>query len=368
MRLTSGRGRRLPILPGLRVGEVRVTAIGLPVLDQRARGTRFVSQRARSLLNPPESTGIGCWSLNPYIGCEFGCSYCYARYVHRYAAERARDAGLLSDEEFNRFRGARGFEGFEQQIFVKDPQTVQAALDQGLARLLERSRHGEAAPLLIGTATDPYQPAERRFGITRLVLERLVQAPPLSLGLITKSPLVVRDAELLARLGRRHRLTVHISLISTSRRLIRWFEVRSPVPHARLGALRKLVEAGVNAGLLVAPILPGITDGERHLRAVLAAARRHGARFAHPSPLRMYRAVRPVFLPVVERQFPGLTSRYQAAYSRAENAPQAYSRALKARFARLAAEAGLPSDDRFGYHSAAPRSLEQLALWEPAHR
>jgi DNA repair photolyase len=118
----------------------------------------------------------------------------------------------------------------------------------------------------------------------------------------------------------------------------------------------------------VAPILPGITDGERHLRRVLVAAQRHGARFAHPSPLRMYRAVRPVFLPVLERRFPELVSRYQAAYRRVEDAPQAYARALKARFARLAGEIGLPTDDRFGYESKVSRSPEQLALWEPGHR
>jgi DNA repair photolyase len=174
---------------------------------------------------------------------------------------------------------------------------------------------------------------------------------------------VVRDTQLLAQLGLRHRLTVHISLISTSRRLIRWLEVRSPMPHARLRALRELTKAGVNAGLLVAPILPGITDGERHLRAVLAAAHRHGARFAHPSPLRMYRAVRSVFLPVLERRFPHLVSRYQAAYHRAEDAPEAYSTALKARFSRLAREVGVPTDDCFGYQPSVPRGTEQLALW-----
>ncbi len=355
---------RLSVLPSLRVGTVRLTE--LPVLEQRLRGTRFLSQQPRSILNPPESTSIGCWSLNPYVGCEFGCSYCYARYAHRYVLQRARDAGRLTAGEFGELSGRHGFEGFEHQIFVKDRSSVLAALDRDLPRLLARYRRGEPASLLIGTATDPYQPAERRFGITRAVLQRLAQAPPLGLGLITKSPLVTRDASLLARLGQRHRVTVHLSLISTSRRLIRWFEVRSPMPHARLRALRKLTDWGVNAGVLVAPILPGITDGEQHLRRLLTAAKRHGAKFAHPSPLRMYRAVRPVFLPVVERQFPGLVSRYQAAYRRAEDAPRAYARALKARFARLAGEVGLPTDDRFGYEQAPQRGPEQLALWEPA--
>ncbi len=339
---------------------------GLPVLDQRLRGTRFLSQKARSILNPPESTGIGCWSLNPYVGCEFGCSYCYARYAHRYVVERARDAGRLTADQFGELRGERGFEGFEHQIFVKQRPAVLAALERDLTRVLARYRRGERDPLLIGTATDPYQPAERRFGITRAVLERLAQAPPLNLGLITKSPLVTRDADLLAQLSQRHRVTVHLSLISTSRRLIRWFEARSPMPHARLRAVAKLVDAGVNAGVLVAPILPGITDGERHLTRLLTAAKRHRARFAHPSPLRMYRAVRPVFLPVVERQFPGLVSRYQAAYSRAEDAPRAYAKALKARFMRLACEAGLPTDDRFGRDQTPPDDQEQLPLWEVA--
>lgn len=356
----------MPILPGLRVGKMRLMERGLPVLDRRLRGTRFLSQQVRSVLNPPESTGIGCWSLNPYVGCEFGCSYCYARFAHRYVLERARDAGRVSREEFGEFLGEGGFEGFERHVFVKDRSAVLAALERDLPRVLARHQRGERYPVLIGTATDPYQPAERRFGITRAILERLTRLPPLHLALITKSPVVTRDADLLAQLGQRHQLTVHISLISTSRRLIRWFEARSPVPHARLRALRKLTEAGVNAGLIVAPILPGITDREQHLRRLLAAARRHGARFAHPSPLRMYRAVRPVFLPVVERRFPGLMSRYQAAYRRAENAPEAYSRALTARFTRLAAEVGIPTDDRFGYPSGTSRSPDQLALWEPA--
>lgn len=347
----------------MRVGTVR---LGLPVLDQRLRGARFLSHQVRSVLNPPESTGIGCWSLNPYVGCEFGCTYCYARFAHRYVVERARDTGRLTPEEFRELRGDGGVEGFEHQIFVKDREAVLAALGRDLARLAARCRRGEGAPVLIGTATDPYQPAERRFGITRAVLERLAQAPPMDLGLITKSPLVTRDSSLLVTLGRRHRVTVHISLISTNRRLIRAFEARSPMPHARLRALRKLVDAGVNAGLLVAPILPGITDGVPQLRRLLNAAKRHGAHFAHPSPLRLYRAVRPVFLPALERHFPHLVSRYQAAYRRMENAPRAYTRALQARFSRVARDVGVQTDNHFGYDPTVRGGPQQLVLWTPS--
>ena len=368
VRVSPRPGFGLPVLPSLRLGKVRLVREGLPVLDQRLRGTRFLEHPVKSILNPPEATGIGCWSLNPYVGCEFGCTYCYARYAHRYVVERARDGGWLAADEFTELRGASGFEGFEHQIFVKEREAVLAAAGRDLARVVARYRRGEAAPVLIGTATDPYQPAERRFGITRAVLERLVQAPPLHLGLITKSPLVTRDLSLLARLSRRHRVTVHISLISTSRRLIRCFEVRSPMPHARLRALRKLTDAGVNAGLLVAPILPGITDGAPHLFRLLNAAKRHGARFAHPSPLRLYPAVRRVFLPAVERHFPHLVARYHAAYRRAEEAPQAYARSLTARFLRLARAVGLPTDDDFGNQRALRGGPQQLALWNHGHQ
>jgi DNA repair photolyase len=357
----------LRALPGVRLGALRIVPHALPVVDQRLRGARFLAHPVKSILNPPESTGIGCWSLNPYVGCEFGCTYCYARFTHRYVVERARDSGWLTPDEFSELRGESGVEGFEHQIFVKDREALLAALGRDLARVGARYRRGDGAPVLIGTATDPYQPAERRFGITRAVLERLAQAPPLHVGLITKSPLVTRDLGLLVALGRRHRVTVHLSLISTGRRLIRAFETRSPMPHARLRALRKLVDAGVNAGLLIAPILPGITDGVPHLRRLLMAAKRHGARFAHPSPLRMYRAVRPLFLPAVERHFPALVPRYQTAYRRAEDAPRAYARALNARFDRLAREVGLPTDDHFGSSQPWQGGPEQLALWSNQH-
>jgi DNA repair photolyase len=338
----------------------------LEVLDQRRRGVRFLAHPIRSILNPPESTGIGCWSLNPYVGCEFGCTYCYARYAHRYVVERAQRAGLINQLEAQAFRGTRGWEGFEQQIFVKDRSVVLAALEHDLPRVQARYARGEGEPVLIGTATDPYQPAERRFAITRAVLERFLRAPPLGLGLITKSPLITRDLDVLLRLSRIHRVTMHLSLISTSRKLVRCFEPRSPMPHARLRALKKLTDSGLNAGVLVAPILPGITDTEANLSRLLAAARRQGARFAHPSPLRMYRAVRPVFLPVVERHYPKLLPRYELAYRRVENAPREYVQALKARFVRLAAAAGLPTEDYFGDERALRGGPQQLTLWANA--
>ena len=267
------------------------------------------------------------WSLNPYVGCEFGCSYCYARYTHRYVVERAHDAGKLTDAEFADYRGAHGWEAFENRIFVKEQ--VVGALEADLKRV----PMGEC--IVIGTATDPYQPAERRFRVTRAVLQRLTRCEGLSFGIITKSPLITRDCDLLVRLQEHNELQVHVSLITAEAALARKLEARSPVPGARLRALSRLVDAGVNAGLIVAPVLPGITDDIAHLDTLFAAAREAGARFVHAGALRLYAAVRDRFLPILGEHFPELVARYQRAYARQAGAPKEYARALSRRIERL---------------------------------
>jgi DNA repair photolyase len=274
------------------------------------------------------------WSLNPYVGCEFGCSYCYARYTHRYVVERAHDAGRLNDAEFAEFRGAHGWEAFERRIFVKE--RVLSALDADLRRVAP----GET--IVVGTATDPYQPAERRFRVTRAVLERLARCEGLSVGIITKSPLVARDVEVLRRVQQRNALEVYVSLITVDARLVRTLEARSPMPAARLRGLAKLTAAGVNAGLIVAPVLPGITDDVPHLEALFQAAREAGAMFIHAGPLRLYPAIRDRFLPVLDEHFPQLAARYRRAYSARSSAPREYSRALTRRIRRMQARYGFP--------------------------
>jgi DNA repair photolyase len=307
------------------------------VLDARLRGTAFVALRPRSVLNSPAQTGMDYWSLNPYVGCEFGCSYCYARYAHRYVVERAHDAGRLSDAEFAEYRGAHGWEAFENRIFVKE---IRGALEADLRRFFRSD--GRTAPIVIGTATDPYQPAERRFRLTRAVLERLARCEGLSVGIITKSPLVARDRDVLLELQRRNDLEVYVSLIAMDARLVRRLELRSPTPAARLGAVQKLTDAGVNAGLIVAPVLPGITDRHDRLDALFAAARAAGARFIHAGALRLYAAVRERFLPVLAEHFPDLVPRYEEAYARHAAAPRRYARALSHRVRRFQAAYGFP--------------------------
>ena len=341
-RLNDGRVNRerpqlalpLPSVPPFR------PSAALPVLDQRLRGTKFVELTPKSVLNSPEQTGMDFWSLNPYVGCEFGCTYCYARYAHRYAVERAHDAGKLSDGDFRDFRGEHGWEAFERRIFVKE--RVLDALEADL-RLYFRTNAGsvEPTPIVIGTATDPYQPAERRFRITRRVIERLARCEGLNIGIITKSPLIARDVDVLRQVQMRSDLEVHISLISVDAALIRRVEARSPTPATRLRALEKLATAGVRAGVIVAPVLPGITDDIPRLEALFRAARDAGAKFVHAGPLRLYPAVRDRFLPMLEEEFPALVARYRRAYDGRSGAPRAYARALAARVKKL--------QDRFGF-------------------
>lgn len=332
------------------------------VLDERLRGTKFVTLQPKSVLNSPEQTGMDFWSLNPYVGCEFGCTYCYARYTHRYVVERAHDAGKLTDQDLTEYRGAHGWEAFEQRIFVK--QQIVSALESDLRRYFRRaSGDGESRAIVIGTATDPYQPAERRFRITRAVLERLARCEGMSIGIITKSPLITRDIDVFIQIQRHNDLEVHVSLMTLEAALIRRVEARSPMPAVRLRALERLTTAGINAGLIVAPILPGITDDVGRLDALFAAARGAGARFLSASPLRLYPAIRDRFLPVLDEHFPALAGRYRRAYAGRGAAPREYAQALSRRIRKLQAKYGFPvrrMEDR--YEKQRPRMQEELPL------
>ena len=328
-------------LPPLRLGPLRVSSTQhdlLPssedserrwrVLDERERGTRFLALSVRSVLNTAATTGMGFWSINPYVGCEFGCTYCYARDTHRYAMERS---GVTPEP-------LPAWQAFEQRILVK------TGVAEVLARTLDPARLGEHS-LVIGTATDPYQPAERRFRLTRRILEVLLRHRGLAIGLITKSPLVTRDIDLLRRLGERHEVTVNVSLATLDPRLARRLELRSPVPAARIRALDRLTAAGIHAGLLVAPILPGITDDRAGLDRLMGAAKEAGARYVVGSALRLGPAARHRFLPVLSREFPDLAARYARHYARSEGASPAYQRALAARLRELQRRHGFPVDE-----------------------
>jgi len=211
--------------------------------------------------------------------------------------------------------------------------------------------------LMIGTATDPYQPAERRFRLTRGVLEALLGWRGLKLGIITKSPLILRDRDLLLKLAERHDLTINISLASTDAELLRRIEARSPAPHARLRALERLARAGLHTGLLIAPILPGLTDSRESLAELMIQAKAAGARFAAGFPLRLGPATRERLLPHLAEEFPELAQRYARHYAGRHNASREYVDALTARIQELQRE--------FGFEAQASRRRVRAAHGRP---
>ncbi len=226
-------------------------------------------------------------------------------------------------------------EAFEHRIFVKaDAPAV-------LLRTLDPAKLAGAS-LVIGTATDPYQPAERKFKLTRGILEALLGWRGLSLGLITKSPLVTRDLDLLQRLSERHEVSVNISLASLNAPLLRRLERRSPAPHARIRALKTLIDGGIHTGLLIAPILPGITDDRAGLATLMRAAKAAGAKYAVGQPLRLGPAIVPQFMPVLEQEFPDLVERYRQHYGHGNYVSAAYKDALMHRLHQLQREFGFP--------------------------
>jgi DNA repair photolyase len=305
----------------------------LTVLDELDRGTQFLSIGVRSVLNSPASTGMGFWSLNPYVGCEFGCTYCYARDTHRYATERAEGrtgGGAGGDHELPPWLA------FEKRILVKTD------IAERLARTLDATKLGDDS-LIIGTATDPYQPAERRYRLTRSILEVLTRFRGLRIGIISKSPLVTRDIDLLQALGARHEVTVNVSLSTLDSRLARKLELRSPVPSARIRALARLSAAGIHAGLLVAPIVPGVTDDREGLSRLMAAAKEAGARYVVGSALRLGPAARHRFLPHLATEFPDLAERYRRHYGSREGVSREYQAALTRRLEQLQREHGFPA-------------------------
>ena len=257
------------------------------------------------------------WSLNPYVGCVHACVYCYARSY--YAVAEHGNAG----------------EDFQTRILVK------ANIAQVLRRELGRpSWRGEQ--VAIGTSTDAYQPAEGRFRLTRRVLEAL-RDYRVPLGLVTKSPLVLRDADVLAELARAANVRIFFTITTVDLALWRTLEPGTANPFKRLEVMRRLIDAGVPAGVLLAPILPGITDSADSIEAVARAAADHGALYFGTSALRLKPIVKDYYLGFVEAEFPALLPRYERAYP-GVNAPREYQRALDARVERIRARYGFAED------------------------
>jgi DNA repair photolyase len=230
------------------------------------------------------------WTINPYRGCELGCRYCYARYTHE-------------------FMGLERWQDFEEKIYVK----------RDAARILRREltpARLKGQQIALGTATDPYQPAERRYRVTRSLLEVLVHAQDLRLSITTKSDLITRDLELLRRINLRNRLRVYLTITTLDRPLARALEPRAPTPERRLAAMRILAEAGIPVGVSLAPVLPDLTDDPATLEGVLAAAAAHGADRCSWGLLFLKPGSRQAFFEFLDRHAPALLARYAVRYAR----------------------------------------------------
>jgi DNA repair photolyase len=285
------------------------------------RDVEFIEMPVRTVLNRCQNLRMPFrWTINPYRGCEFGCVYCYARYTH----------------EFLELRDPMDF---ERRIFVKRMAA------QVLSHTLARTPIG-SDPIAIGTATDPYQPAERKYGLTRSMLEVFAQLGGLDLSITTKSALVLRDLDLLRAINSRSRLSVNFSLITLNRRLQRTLEPRAPRPALRLRALAELSRAGIRCNLLMMPMIPGLTDMPAAIESVVRAARRAGASAVWWRSLFLKPAAARRFIPFIKEHFPEVAPRIDEFYARAVYAPRGYDERLGALFDRLRAKYGFTVDHR----------------------
>ncbi|MGV3710335.1 MAG: SPL family radical SAM protein [Gemmatimonas sp.] len=291
---------------------------------------QYLSNPVSAIFNAPASTGMGFWSINPYVGCAFGCAYCYARDTHRWQLERAGADGLRVADSLPPWLA------FERRILVK--QNAAAKVREAL-RSTRAPRAGDK--LVIGTATDPYQPAERHQGITRSVLEALGEVRGLSITVITKSPLVTRDVDLLARLCMRNRITVHMSLITLDRDLARRIEPRAPTPDSRLRAVRRLTDAGIDVGVNCMPVLPGITDHPQALATLVERVAQAGASHIATASLRLKPSAKRRYLMLMRESFPELTERYLAAYKEGQHIKSSYKTGLSEYMHKLCDKFGL---------------------------
>jgi DNA repair photolyase len=314
------------------VGIARLAAQS-PLVRERAE-VDYYRLAARSVLNRESSGRMPfAWTINPYRGCEFGCKYCYARYTH----------------EFMELWDGRDF---ERKIYAKvdAPERLRAEL---------RQARDKGLPIALGTATDPYQPAEKQFQITRQMLEVFTEFRGLDLSITTKSVLILRDLGLLQAVAARHLFSVHMTVTTLDERLARRLEPQAPTPAKRLEAVRALARAGIRVGVNAMPILPGLNDAARALEMLAARGAEAGAKFLYGNLLFLTPSALKQFMPFLQKEFPHLVKRYRQLYSRSAYLRGEYPEKMKKLLAELRARYGL--DGHRGEVPAAARH-PQMAL------
>src|SRR5437867_10808455 len=315
------------------VGIARLAAES-PKARERA-GVEYFELASRSALNRESSGRMPfAWTINPYRGCEFGCHYCYARYTHEFMEMRD---GL----------------DFERKIYAKvsAPELLrselQACRDRGL-------------PIAFGTATDPYQPAEREFRITRRLLEVFAEFEGLEFSITTKGAgLILGDLDLLKTISSRHRFSIHMTVTTLDERLARLLEPKAPPPAKRMEAVTHLARAGLRVSVNAMPILPGLTDSYDSLDALARSAADAGAGSIHGHGLFLKPSAMAQFMPFLREQFPELVSRYRRLYARSAYLNGEYKERLAALISELRKKYRLEGRGE----SRRPLPSSQLKLW-----
>jgi DNA repair photolyase len=299
------------------VGIARMAAESSVLIEKRR--VEYRNLATRKWLNRCQSERVPFdWTINPYRGCEFACKYCYARYTHDFL-ERHDPAA------------------FETEIYAKDWKAAD------FQKELKSVKAGQI--IAIGTATDPYQPAERRFLSTQNVLEGMSSLRGVSIGLTTKSSLVSRDAALFLALAKHNRVHVTVTVTTTNKSLARLTEPFAPSPEMRLKAVAKLAEAGVSVSVMASPILPLITDSEANLLAVAQAAKAAGAKQFGAHAVFLQPAAQRVFYPFLAEHFPEHLARYQRSFRDGAYLTGSYPEKMRSLVQDIRRQVGLLSRD-----------------------
>jgi DNA repair photolyase len=299
------------------VGIARLAAEGHVLAEKRS--VQYRTLPTRRWLNHCDSQRVPFhWSINPYRGCEYGCKYCYARFTHEFLERRNPDA-------------------FETEIYAKD---------WNLSSFRDELKHVKAGQIIgIGTATDPYQPAERKFGRTRQALIALTTLRGMSIFITTKSNLVTRDIPTLKKLAEHNQIGITVTVTTMDSGLARLTEPYAPRPDLRMRAVQELVESGVPVGVIANPVLPLLTDSEENLESVAKAAKGAGAAQFGANVLFLKPAAQRVFFPFLSERFPEYLQRYQKSYAAGAYLKGKYPERIRELVQTIRERVGIPSRD-----------------------
>jgi DNA repair photolyase len=299
------------------LGIARLAAEGHLVAEKRR--VEYRTLPTRKWLNRCDSQRVPFqWSINPYRGCEYGCKYCYARFTHEFLERRNPNA-------------------FETEIYAKDWDLTSFCGE------LRSVRPGQI--IGIGTATDPYQPAERKFGRTRHVLETIATLRDISVFITTKSNLVTRDIPILKKIAEHNEIGVTITVTTMDENLARLTEPYAPRPDLRIQAVAKLARSGVPVGVIANPVLPLLTDSEQNLASVATAAQAAGAGQFGANVLFLKPAAQRVFFPFLSEHFPEYLARYEKSYAGGAYLKGKYPERIRELVQRIRKRVGIPSRD-----------------------